>query len=184
MAKTRPVYSRFIEAPEEPCSALQWLRDQDLALNEHVFNWGAALYFSSLGQLHHNSDGSIDSERSPVVTVHVPRVRRGILWTVGELRFGPVPLSRFPELERLRRRFLRWFEKSPLIYDHHPAGEHEFDYYLEGSAKNWGPIRAFPSGLAALRNGRYFVSQLETSGSLEKLCRTLALRGVICTDQD
>ena len=183
MAKSVPAHSRFVEAPEIPCSALQWIRDQDLAPHEHMFDWGAALYFSSLGQLHYKSDASIDSERSPVVTVHVPQVRRGILWTVGEVRFCPVPLRQFPELERLRRSFLRWFEKHPLIFDHHPAGEHRFDFYLEGTARNLGgPIRAFPSGLAALENGQYFVSRLD--GSLEKLCRMLALRGVICADQD
>ena len=184
MVKTVPAYSRFVEAPEALCSPLQWFRDQHLAPNEHLFDWGAALHFSSFGQLHHNSDGSIDSERSPVVTVHIPQVRRGILWTVGEVRFCSVPLSQFPELERLRRSFLRWFEKCPLIYDHHPAGVHQFDYYLEGSAQNWGPIRAFPSGLVALKNSQYFISRLETNGSLEKLCRTLALRGVVCTDRD
>ena len=184
MVKKVPAYSRFVEAPEVPCSALQWFRDQELAPDEHVFDWGAVLYFSSLGQLHHKSDGSIDSERSPVVTVHVPKVCRGILWTVGEVRFCPVPLSRFPELERLRRSFLRWFEKCPLIYDHYPADEHQFDYYLEGSAKNWGPIRGFPSGLAALEKGQYFTSLFETNGALQALCRTLALRGIICADQD
>jgi hypothetical protein len=184
MAKTVPAYSRFVEAPETSCSPLEWFRDQDLAPNEHVFDWGAVLYFSSLGQLHYNSDGSIDSERSPVVTVHVPQVRRGRLWTVGEVRFCPIPLSQFPELERLRGSFLRWFQKWPLIYDHYPSGEHEFDYYLEGSAKNWGSIRAFPSGLVALKNGQYFISRFETNGSLEKLCRTLALRGVICAEGD
>ena len=75
-------------------------------------------------------------------------------------------------------------EKSPLIYDDHPAGEHQFDYYLEGSAKNWEPIRAFPSGLAALENRQYFISRLEPNVLLETLCRKLALRGVICADQD
>ena len=184
MAKSVPPYSRFVEAPEIPCSALQWFRDQDLAPDEHMFDWGAALYFSSLGQLHFKSDGDIDSERSPVVTVHVPQVCRGILWTVGEVRFCPAPLSQFPELERLRSSFLRWFKKHPLIYDHHPAGEHRFDYYLEGTAGNWGPIRAFPSGMAALENGQYFISRLETNSSLETLCRKLALRGVICADRD
>lgn len=118
----------------------------------HMFDWGAVLYFSSLGQLQYKSDGSIDSERSPVVAVDIPRLRRKILWTVGEVRFCPVPLSRFPELARLRRSFLRWFQKHPLIYDNHRAGEHRFDYYLEGSVRTLmpGPIRAFPSGLAAL----------------------------------
>lgn len=184
MTKHVPAYSRFVEAPEVPCSALQWFRDQDLAPNEHAFDWGTALYFASVGQLHHKPDGTIDSECSPVVTVHVPQVRRGILWTVGEVRFCPVPLSRFPELERLRRSFLRWIKKFPLIYDLHPAGEHRFDYYLEGSARNWGSIRGLPSGQIALENGQYFISRVESKGSLETLRRKLALRGVICADQD
>lgn len=182
MAKHVPAYSRFVEAPDTPSSALQWFRDQHLTPVEHMFDWGAALYFSDLGQLQYKSDGSIDSERSPVVIVDIPRVRRGILWTVGEVRFCPVPLSRFPELERLRRSFLRWFQKHPLIYDNHPGGEHRFDYYLEGTARNFGPIRAFPSGLAALENEQYFISRLDERP--ETVCRTLALRGVICTDQD
>jgi len=184
MTKNVPAYSRFVEAPDVPCSALQWFRDQDLAPNEHAFDWGTALYFSSVGQLHHKSDGTINSEHSPVVTVHAPQVRRGILWTVGEVRFCPVPLSRFPELERLRQSFLRWIKKFPLIYDHHPAGEHQFDYYLEGSAQNWGPIRGLPSDQIALENRHYSISRIESNGSLEALCRKLALRGVICADQD
>jgi len=163
---------------------LQWFRDQDLAPDEHTFDWGVALHFSSLGQLHFKSDGKIDSERSPVISVEVPRVCRGILWTVGEVRFCPVPLSRFPELERLRRSFLRWFRKYPLIHDDYPGSEHRFDYYLEGTARNWGPIRAFPSGLAALEAGQYLISRFDARGSQESLCRKLALRGVICADQD
>ena len=184
MAKSVPAQSNFAESPEGPCSVLQWFRDQDLVADEHTFDWGVALHFSSLAELRFKSDGKIDTEHSPVIIVNVPRVRRGILWTVGEVRFCPVPLSQFPELERLRKSFLRWFQKQPLIYDNHPAGEHRFDYYLEGTSRNWGPIRAFPSGLVALERGQYFISRHEGSGSLEALCKKLALRGVICADQD
>lgn len=185
MAKKKvPAHSRFIEMPDVPCSALAWFRDQGLSFNEHSFDWGAALYFSDLGELRSAPDGSIDSDHSPVITVHLPRVRRGILWTVGEVRFCPVPLDQFPELQRLRRAFLRWFEQYPLVYDHHPQSVHEFDYYLEGSAKNWGPIRAFSSGLLALRNGQYFISRFETEGSLMTLCKRLALRGATCANCD
>src|SRR5262249_9224982 len=102
MVKRVPDYSLFVEAPEMHCSALQRFRDQGSAPNEHIFDWGAVLHFSSLDQLHYMPDGSIDSERSPVVTVHTPQVRRGILWTVGEVRFCPVPLRQFAGLERLR----------------------------------------------------------------------------------
>jgi|SRR5215470_861212 len=184
MTKKVPAYSRFIEAPDTGCSALNWFRDQELPFNEDVFDWGAVLHFSGLGEFQLNPDGSIDADRSPVITVHLPKVRRGILWTVGEVRFCPVPLRQFPALQRLRTSFLRWFEQCPLIYDHHPSSANEFDYYLEGSARNWGPIRAFPSGLAALQNGQYFISRFETDGSLTTLCKKLALRDVTCADQN
>jgi len=184
VTKKVPAYSRFIEAPDTQCSVLRWFRDQRAPFNEHIFDWGVALYFSDLGALRLSPDGSIDVDSSPVVVVHVPKVRRGILWTVGEVRFCPVPLSQFPELQRMRRSFTRWFGQCPLIYDHPPSTQHEFDYYLEGSAKNWGPIRAFPSGLVALQKGQYFISRFETDGSLRTLCKTLALRGLTCADAD
>ena len=184
MAKKVPAHSRYVEAPDTPSSALSWFRDQGLSFNEHSFDWGVALYFPHLGELRSGPDGSIDFEQSPVIAIHFPKVRRGILWTVGDVRFCPVPLSKFPELKRVRRAFLQWFEERPLIYDHHPSSAHSFDYFLEGSAKNWGPIRAFPTGLAALQKGHYFISQWETDGSLNTLCKTLALRGVTCSDSD
>jgi hypothetical protein len=155
-----------------------------LAADEHLFDWGAVLYFSRLGQLQYKSDGRLDPDRSPAVTVRVPRVRRGLLWTTGEVRFCPVPLNQFPELERLRRTFLRWFGKFPLVYDHRPGAENKFNYYLECSAVNYGQLRAFPTGLLALENGQYFISFRDTDFRVDKLCRTLALRGVTCAGQD
>src|SRR5262249_16001657 len=107
-----------------------------------------------------------------------------ILWTVGEVRFCPVPISQFPELERLRRSFLRWFEKHPLISDDHPADEHRFDYYLEGTARNWGPIRAFPSGLAPLANVQFFISRFEGNALPKNLGRPPGLGGLFGAAQD
>jgi hypothetical protein len=179
--KVVSAHSRFIEAPGA-CSVLRWFREQGLPMNEHAFDWGWTLHFPGLGELRRNPDGGVDGRRSPVVTIRPPRVRRGILWTVGEARFCPTPLRQFPDLQRLRRSFLQWFAQCPLIYDPHPSGPHQFDYFLEGSARSWGPIRAFPSGLAALQNGQYFVSNDETDGSLRKLCQALALRGMTCAD--
>jgi hypothetical protein len=95
---------------------------------------------------------------------------------------GLLGFEQFPELKAVRRSFFRWMEQHPLNYDHHPDGPHEFDYYLEGSAKNWGPIRAFPSGMSALKAEQYFVSRFD--GSLDKVCKTLALRGIVCPDSE
>lgn len=182
MSKHVPAYSLFIEDPSGPCAALEWFRHQTLVPQEETFHWGSVLLYPSVGELKFASDGSVDAERSPVITVHVPKIRRGILWTVGEVRFCSMPLDQFPKLKALRRSFLRWIDQHPLIYDHHPNGPHEFDYYLEGSAKNRGAIRALPSGMSALRAERYFVSRLD--GSLDKVCKTLALRGIQCADSE
>lgn len=184
MAKHANAYSRFIEAPGDACSVLEWFRQQDLRPEESSFDWGVALYFRSLGPLRLTPDGSIDAQTSPVISINVPLVRRQILWTVGEVHFLTMPLSQFSELQRLRRSFIAWFDEFPLICDNHPSGPHEFDYYLEGSAKNYGPIRAFPSGLSALRSERYFVSCRETDGALSTLSKTLRLRGVNCAETD
>jgi hypothetical protein len=184
MGKHANAYSRFIEDPSQTSSVLQWFRRQDLVGEESSTDWGIALFFRSLGPLRHKPDGSIDSERSPIVTIHLPRARRQILWTVGEVHFLSMPLNQFHRLASLRRSFLRWFKEYPLIYDHPRNGPHEFDYYLEGSAMNWGPIRAFPSGMSALKAERYFVSCRESDGSLSTLCKKLRLRGVTCAAAD
>jgi hypothetical protein len=184
MAKHVNAYSRFVADPAEPSDILDWFRSQDLVPEERRLEWGVALLYPSLGDVRLAADGSFDGAHSPIVTVLIPRVRRKLLWTVGEVHFLPMPLSQFPELASLRRSFLRWFEDYPLIYDAHPDGPHEFDYYLEGSAMNWGPIRAFPSGMNALTAGRYFVSCRESDGSLSTLCRKLRLRGVVCSEAD
>ena len=67
MAKKVPACSRFVEAPDIPCSALQWFRDQDLAPDEHMFAWGAALYFSSFGQLQLKADCVSAWNKDPVI---------------------------------------------------------------------------------------------------------------------
>ncbi|RYY90399.1 MAG: hypothetical protein EOO15_02700 [Chitinophagaceae bacterium] len=167
-------YSRFIEDPALNSSVVGWLRQQELVAVETAYERGIAFHYSSLGPLHLKPDGSIDVERSPIVKVDLPAVRRQVLWTVGEVSFLAAPLSQFPELEKLRRSFLKWFAGHPLVYDSHDTGTHQYDYYLEGSAMNWGPIRALPSGLSALKSERYFVSCRETDGSLSTVCKSFA----------
>lgn len=184
MTRHANAYSRFVEDPDQPSSIVGWLRRQGLAYEEASFDGGVTLHFPSLGPLRTKADGSIDTEQSPIVAVYLPRKRRGILWTVGEVHFLSMPLSQFPALASMRRAFLRWFEEAPLIYDHNPVGPHDHDYYLEGSAANWGPIRAFPSAMDALLTGRYFVSCRETDGSLSTISKKLRLRGVNCSETD
>jgi hypothetical protein len=181
MSRNANAPSRFLDDPAAESSTLSWFREQGLAFEEAAFDWGVLLHFTSAGPYRHLADGSLDSEHSPLVSIHLPRVRHGLLWTVGEVVFLPMPLSQFPQLASLRRSFLKWFNEQTLVYDHHPDGPHDFDYYLEGSAANWGPIRAFPSGLQAIKSERYFVSHRDDEVRLSQLCRKLSLRGLQCS---
>ena len=53
---------------------------------------GVAFHFRQCGELVVADDNSVEVYRSPLVTVFVPQVRRGILWTVGEVHFWATPL--------------------------------------------------------------------------------------------
>jgi hypothetical protein len=68
----------------------------------------------------------------------------------------------------------------PLAYDPHVNAEKPFAYYLEGAAANRGPLYGLPSGMRALSNGQFFVDELDNDLMLDRVCRTLRLRGVEC----
>jgi hypothetical protein len=56
---------------------------------------------------------------------------------------------------------------------------HKWDYFLEGSARNWDPdIFALPTGMTALQSGSYFVAASDNEERLDLVCRILQLRGV------
>src|SRR5687768_15302439 len=78
---------RFIADPSEPSQVLEWFRALSVASTGTPTERGTVLSFGLHGQLSHRDDGSIDPHESPVATVFLPRVRRGRLWTVGEVHF-------------------------------------------------------------------------------------------------
>lgn len=94
--------------------------------------------------------------------------------------FLPTPVTQFPELAKVRRAFARWITSKPLAYDPRRDAENPFVYYLEGAAANRGPLYGTPSGMAALASGQYFVDELDNDHVLDRVCRTLQLRGVEC----
>src|SRR5262249_15027424 len=83
---------RYIEAPGEPSPVLAWLRVAAAEAEEITLPRGVAFHFRLLGEQVVADDNSVDVHRSPLVTVFVPQVRRGILWTVGEVHFWATPL--------------------------------------------------------------------------------------------
>jgi hypothetical protein len=172
---------RFIEQPGAD-SVLAWLRSRPEKPEEVSTERSTVLYFREFGPLVYDAAGRVAAAASPVATVFSPRVRRGALWTVGEAHFLPMQLRRkFPGLHRIAADLAKWLSTFECVF---ALGEpSEFSYFLEGSVRNVdSSIYGLPSGLDALNGGRYFVSEGETDGRLEALCRQLRLRGVECAD--
>ena len=175
---------RYIAHPHAPNEVIGWFRGLGAPPEEKSSKRGSWLHFRSIGPLVYGADGRIDARRSPVVTLFWPRVRRGVLWTVGEVHFLATPLRQsFPALHRLSVSFKKWLECFDCVFSNKPGRIiNDWAYYLEGSIQNRDPpIYALPGGLEALRSGQYFVADDDTDFRLDKLCAALRLRGVQCT---
>ena len=141
------------------------------------------MHFSTIGPLVDRPDGTIEPSESPVVTVFLPRTRRGVLWTVGEVHFLATPLrGRFPELHKISSKFRKWLSVHECVFSS-KKNVHSYDYYLQGSVRNCdSEVFALPCGLEALRNDQYFVADDDTDHRLQVLCQSLRLRGLQCRD--
>ena len=174
---------RFIEEPKEPSEVLQWFRALSQPPFEHVTPHGLVLYFREMGPLAYDDKGEVDSSKCPVVNLFLPKAKRGILWTVGEVHFLASPLRQlFPDLHKTSEKFSKWLSGRDCIFTSTNA-TNPYDYYLEGSVRNFDcPIYALESGLAAVRRARYFVAERDNDSVLDKVCRALSLRGVECSE--
>lgn len=172
---------RFIADPSTPSEVLNWFRSLPLSPTEVATPYGAALHFKQCGSLVYQADGKIDPEASPVATVFLPKVKRGVLWTVGEVRILATPIrKRYPTLYKIDVAFSQWLTARDRVFDN-KRKDNEFKYYLEGSVQNHdAPVFAFESGILALRAGQYFVGESDSELRLDKLCKALRLRGVEC----
>ena len=176
---------RYLEDPRGDSLVLGWLRAAALDLLEvPVPPHGVSLYFREFGPLVLADDGTLDSYRSPMVSVFVPRIRRGILWTVGEVHFLATPLrASYPGLYKLSRQLGAWMRQFERVLANGHCPRPEWAYHLEGYTKSYDfPIFALPSGLDALSSGRYFVARDDSEFMVNKLCKQLSLRGVQCGD--
>jgi len=169
---------RYLALRDDQDLVLNWFRALEPPPSEVPTERAIALHFESLGSLH-DEQGNVDWKRSPVVTLFAPRQRRGVLWTAGEIHFLPTPLrEQFPSLHRISRRLAAWLASFPRIFER-PNNPGDWDYYLEGTLRNSDPsIFALPAAMTALRQGQYFVSDDDTDFLLDKLCKSLRLRGV------
>jgi hypothetical protein len=172
---------RFIADPKLPNPVVEWLRALPFPPEEIPKEGGILLHFRECGKVSYEPDGSMIVDESPLATLFLPRIRRGVLWTVGELHFlSRRTPERFPDLAKVSSAFSRWLNRLPCVYSN-KISVNEFSYFLEGSVKNYhAPVYAFESGLDALRSGRYFVGDGDNEFVLDRLCQILRLRGTDC----
>jgi len=173
---------RFISDPSLEQPVVEWLRTLPFPPEEVETERGIVLYFRACGALSYATSGTIIAEESPVAILFLPRVARGVLWTVGELHFRSTRLrERFPDLAKIQASFSKWL-KSQICVCWNKSNDNEFGYFLEGSVRNYPPVYAFPSGLVGLQAGRYFVGDGDNEYVLAKVCGLLRLRGVNCVE--
>jgi hypothetical protein len=170
---------RFIAIPDESSEVLEWFRNLENPPTEVGTEYGFVLYFREMGELSYDESGGINAKLSPVVTIFLPKIRRGILWTLGEVHFLATPFrQQYPLLYNISRAFNKWLSGHELVYSS-KRNDNPFSYYLEGSAKNKGSdIYAFKLGFDEIKSGRYFVSEDDNEARLDKICGYLRLRGL------
>jgi hypothetical protein len=164
---------RYLATVEEASALLDWFRSLPAQPVERAHLDGSLFYFRDFGAL------DSDAKKSPLVNVLLPVRKRGVLTTIGEVHFLATPLSAFPGLNKINKRFRERLSKNPCVYPHRPDSMHEWDYFLEGSARNRNlDIFALPAGMVALQHGAYSVDADDDEARLNLICRALELRGV------
>jgi hypothetical protein len=170
---------RYLAVDGEDAIVSDWFGRLDPEPVRSATARSTTLYFRDHGPLTFDSNGDIDPRASPVATWFPSRQRRSILWSAGEVHFLATPLrAQFPRLDRIRSQFVTWLSQFELVHDRPPG---DWDYYLEGSIRQYASrVYALRGASAGLRRGTYFVADDDNERALERICRSLALRGVQC----
>lgn len=161
---------------------MHWFRRQAETAEEYQNDERILLHYPQFGSLAKKPDGSPDPTMSPLVSIYLPEVRRGALWTVGEVHFLHKAKARFHGLDRMRKSFALWFGGFPIVWERSWDREEEYGYYLEGTIRNIAEkIHALPHGMEAFEAGQYFVAEHDNEYVLDRVCKSLRLRGVNCS---
>ena len=169
---------RYIASEEENQDVIDWFSNHE---PEILKSEGPVhIWFPSIGELVRNENGAINQNESPVVSIYPVTSVRGALLSVGEVHFLTTQLKKkFPELDAINRKFRSYLKKNELVYSSKKDFDGLYNYYLEGSIKNYDTdIYAFPKGKDLLKSEQYFVTDSESPGRLDTICKSLVLRGV------
>lgn len=170
----------IVEKPEATSAVLEWFRRLESPPTELVSDGNIMLFFPEHGTLKRGANGLPDVKSSPVVSIYLPRKTHGVLWTVCEVHFLMAPISKLPPMASLSRRFAKWLEsmEGGAVWKRESS---PYSYYLEGTIQNFADkIYALPSGIAALEEQSYFITDDDAKRDLTSLCKKLRLRGVDC----
>jgi hypothetical protein len=131
-----------VQSRGEQTRVLDWIRSLPEHPSGSKHGAGSISYFREFGPL------DPEPSRSPLVNVFVPNRKRGVLTTIGKLHSLATPLSAFPALNKVNKRFRDWLRELPCIYPQRADFVHEWEYFLECSACNWdSDIFALPDGM-------------------------------------
>lgn len=164
---------RFLAEIDEARLIIEWFRELPEPPTESHHEDGVLFYFDKFGPLLE------DPKSSPLVNVFLPKKQHGVLTTVGEVHFLATPMKMFTQLAEVNHKFRKWLKKYHLVFTRKADHDNRFDYFLEGSIKNWdSDVYALPLAFDALGKGKYFVNHGDTDHLLGTLCKQLRLRGV------
>ena len=164
---------RFLAEIDEARQIIDWFRELPEPPTESPHDEGILLYFGQFGPLLE------DSKSSPLVNVFLPKKTHEVLTTAGEVHFLASPMKMFPQLVEMNRNFRKWIKQYQLVFTRKANHDNRYDYYLEGSIKNWdSDVFALPFAFEALCKGQYFVNHDDKGHLLDTLCKQLKLRGV------
>lgn len=167
------VTHRFLALEDESRSVLDWFRCLTPEPIESHRPDGILFHFAECGPVED------DATKSPLITVVVPKRKRGVLMTCGEVHFLSTPISLYPLISRLNRNFTDWMALQTCVFSRRAGFNSQWDYYLEGSIQNYdSDVMALPEALRALSKGSYFVAHSDNDSQLDSICQQLENRGV------
>ena len=120
---------RFLATIDEAPMVAEWFRALVPQPTEQQSDRGICFFFPDLSPL---DDGDV---KPPLVTLFMPLRRRGVLTTAGEVHFLPTPITKFPSLNAVNRRFRNWLEQFPCVFSRRKDFVGEWDYYTRSNLR-------------------------------------------------
>lgn len=108
---------RFLAIDSEYQRVIDWFSDRPERPTVVGTDSGVNIHFSAFGPLARTTAGQVDTKRSPLVNVFLPQLKRGILWTAGEIHILATPLKKqYPPLQRVSAALREWLREFGRVH--------------------------------------------------------------------